>query len=173
MSQKIQPPNYQHCPFCGDSLQVKIQEDQERKFCPACAWTYYPKVSTAAGAIIVQDGQVLLVQRAREPYKGTWMLPSGFVDYGEHPADCVVREVREETGLGVTHTEFYGIYQQWDDMREPGHFYLVYRAEVLAGTLTNDPDENLALAWFPLDDLPEIGWESHRQVLGEIATLGK
>jgi len=121
MPTKIQPPNYQYCPFCGNSLEIKIEEEQERKFCSDCKWTYYPRVSTAAGAIIIQDGQVLLVQRAREPYLGTWMLPAGFVDYGEHPADTVVREIREETGLKATDTEFYGLYQNY------GSHWVIYQ----------------------------------------------
>ena len=57
----------------------------------------------AAYAVIVRDGHILLSRLA--PYLSAteaWTLPGGGIDFGEHPADAVVREVHEETGLDVT-----------------------------------------------------------------------
>jgi 8-oxo-dGTP diphosphatase len=49
-----------------------------------------------------EAGRVLLVRAsARSVRPGTWFLPGGGIDHGEHPADAVVREVAEETGLAV------------------------------------------------------------------------
>src|SRR5512138_3811473 len=42
-------------------------------------------------------GRVLLVRNDREE----WELPGGRLEPGEHPADCVVRELKEETALAV------------------------------------------------------------------------
>jgi ADP-ribose pyrophosphatase YjhB (NUDIX family) len=53
------------------------------------------------GAVIIDAGRVLLVERAHEPLKGEWSLPGGAVDVGETVLDAVHREVREETGLEV------------------------------------------------------------------------
>jgi 8-oxo-dGTP diphosphatase len=48
------------------------------------------------------DGRVLLVRAsARSVRPGTWFLPGGGIDHGEDPADAVVRELAEETGLRV------------------------------------------------------------------------
>lgn len=48
------------------------------------------------------DGRVLLVRAsARSNTPGVWSLPGGGIEHGEHPADGVVREVAEETGLTV------------------------------------------------------------------------
>jgi mutator protein MutT len=55
-----------------------------------------------AVAIIEQEGKFLITQRKSEgPFAGFWELPGGKCHSGEDPADCVVREVLEETGLVV------------------------------------------------------------------------
>jgi 8-oxo-dGTP diphosphatase len=62
----------------------------------------YPQTPLmGVGAVVVEDGRVLLVQRAHEPMKGQWSIPGGLVEVGEALHAAVVREVREETGLTV------------------------------------------------------------------------
>ncbi|HEX5535391.1 MAG TPA: NUDIX domain-containing protein [Actinomycetales bacterium] len=53
------------------------------------------------GAIVHDDGRLLLVRRANPPAAGTWTIPGGKVEAGEDDATAVVREVAEETGLVV------------------------------------------------------------------------
>jgi mutator protein MutT len=53
------------------------------------------------GAVIVDEGRVLLARRGHEPMKGHWTLPGGLLELGESLTEGVVREVREETGLTV------------------------------------------------------------------------
>ncbi len=50
----------------------------------------------AAGGVVVRDGRVLLVHRARYD---DWSLPKGKLEPGEAWEDAALREVREETGL--------------------------------------------------------------------------
>ena len=54
------------------------------------------------GAVVFDaEGRLLLVKRANPPAQGKWSLPGGRQEVGESPAEGVVREVREETGLVV------------------------------------------------------------------------
>ena len=53
------------------------------------------------GGVVVREGRVLLVQRAREPLKGLWSLPGGLVEVGETLEEALARELREETALSV------------------------------------------------------------------------
>src|SRR5260370_24967083 len=53
------------------------------------------------GAIIIESGRVLLVERGHEPLKGYWSLPGGVVEVGEKLAEGIHREVLEETGLEI------------------------------------------------------------------------
>lgn len=67
-----------------------------------------------------QDGRVVLIRRANEPFRGRWALPGGFVDVGETVEQAARREVREETGLEVELERLVGVYSEPD--RDPrGH----------------------------------------------------
>lgn len=162
---KIKPPNYQFCPFCGKKLEIRLEEEHKRKFCGLCKWTYYPHVAASVGAVIVKEGKVLMVKRKREPYKGTWMFPAGFVDYGEHPEETLAREIKEETGLKLRKAVFFKVMQSEDDSRSPGHFLFFYKVTVSGTKLETDKEENQGIGWFDLKNPPEIGWESHRFVI--------
>jgi len=116
-------------------------------------------------AIVTKERRVLLVKRRRDPFQGTWMFPSGFVDFGEHPEEALARELFEETGLTTKAAELLGVFQSPDDFREPGHFVFAYHADVEPGEVTNDPHENDAIDWFDLDALPEISWRLHQEFI--------
>jgi 8-oxo-dGTP diphosphatase len=54
----------------------------------------------AAYGLVQSADRILLVQlTARTPAPGSWSLPGGGIDHGEHPSDAVIRELYEETGL--------------------------------------------------------------------------
>jgi 8-oxo-dGTP diphosphatase len=55
----------------------------------------------AVSAVIVRDGEFLIVRRARAPMQGLFTLPGGGVEIGEALTEAVQREVLEETGLTV------------------------------------------------------------------------
>jgi 8-oxo-dGTP diphosphatase len=68
---------------------------------------------------VVFDGQgrLLLVRRGREPFKGRYALPGGFVDAGERVEAAALRELREETGVVGKIERLVGVYS--DPGRDP------------------------------------------------------
>ena len=62
---------------------------------------YPDRPYVGVGAVIVRDGEVLLVKRRHEPLRGRWSLPGGAIEVGETLDACLTRELREETGLEV------------------------------------------------------------------------
>src|ERR1700754_2161507 len=84
----------------------------------------HPRPSVTADAVLLyRDGErieVLLIKRAREPFKGTWALPGGFVDQDESLERAAARELKEETGLEGIRLEQLGAFG--DPGRDPrGH----------------------------------------------------
>ncbi len=62
----------------------------------------YPKIPlVGVGAVIVENGKILLVKRANEPNKGKWSVPGGLVRSGEKLKEALKREIREELGVEI------------------------------------------------------------------------
>lgn len=77
-----------------------------------------PKKRLIAQGVLRTDGDRIVL--CELVYKKDWDLPGGIVDPGESPADCVVREVREELGLEVAVQRLISVnwlppYRGWDD----------------------------------------------------------
>ena len=62
-----------------------------------------PILLVAACALVDIDGRVLVCQRPQgKALAGLWEFPGGKVEPGETPEACVIRELREELGIGIT-----------------------------------------------------------------------
>lgn len=116
------------------------------------------KPSVTADGLVVKGKEILLIKRGREPFKGCYALPGGFLDYGETLERCVVREVLEETGLRTEIVELVGVYSAPD--RDPrGHFVsAVYHLRPL-GKALSPGDDAASAEWIPLDDVPELAFD--------------
>lgn len=63
--------------------------------------TYPSRPWSGVGVVVWKDGHVLLIQRGKEPMRGSWSIPGGSHDLGETVREAAVREVREETGVEI------------------------------------------------------------------------
>ena len=104
-------------------------------------------VRNALGAevLIVEDDRALLVRRAQEPWRGSWELPGGFVEVGEHPAAAARREIAEELGVVVRLTGILGFYM---DPRLDEVVEVVTFCGEVDGELELDAGEVSEARWF-------------------------
>ncbi|MDR1377542.1 MAG: NUDIX domain-containing protein [Synergistaceae bacterium] len=72
-------------------------------------WDDYAYTALIVFCFLLRDGNILLIRRANEPYKGAITVPGGRKKRGENLRDACVREMFEETGYVLKHMEFAGI----------------------------------------------------------------
>jgi 8-oxo-dGTP diphosphatase len=80
------------------------------------------------GAIIIEDGRVLLVKRGHPPLAGEWSIPGGVLEVGETLREAATREAREETCLTVEPADLLGVYDRVirdDDGHTLYHYVLI------------------------------------------------
>lgn len=154
------------CGRCAHPLEATAEGGRLRPRCARCGWTYYAKPALGAAVLIEDEGRILLVQRAHEPYRAWWMLPAGFVEYGEDASETAAREAVEETGLLVEITGLQGLYSGGGDPRGASHL-AVFAARRLGGTL-RAADDAAAARWFAAPEVPDnIAFEAQRQAIAE------
>ncbi|WP_081900973.1 NUDIX hydrolase N-terminal domain-containing protein [Ferrimicrobium acidiphilum] len=113
----------------------------------------YVTPKTAVGAIVLDASRrVLLIRRADS---GVWLYPTGWADVGYSPAEVVVKEVQEETGVHCTPTHLLAVL---DGMRlgftQVAMYSSIFLCRADDGELTPHPLETSGVAWFEIDDLP-------------------
>lgn len=93
-----------HCVKCAKPSLIKQGEKAYR--CNECDFVYFHNVAAAVCAVIVCNGQMLLVERAQNPAKGKLDFPGGFVDYDESNEQALKRELLEELQLPIDDMQY-------------------------------------------------------------------
>lgn len=117
-----------------------------------------------------QDGQYLMLHRVKKSHDvnhGKWIGVGGKFEFQESPEDCLLREVREETGLTLTRWRYRGIvtFCYNDDAAEYMH---LFTADGWTGTLRDCAEGELR--WVPRDEVGKLNlWEGDRIFLALLA----
>lgn len=128
----------------------------------------HPAVTTDIVIFTVKDGELnlLLIQRAEDPFKGCWAMPGGFLQMDEDLDRCAARELEEETGLKNVYLE--QLYTFGTVARDPRErvISVAYYALIPSDCVTLKAGSDAAAArWFPLSDLPDLAFD-HADMLG-------
>jgi ADP-ribose pyrophosphatase YjhB (NUDIX family) len=107
--------------------------------------------------VIDDEGRILLIKRADN---GQWAMPGGALEVGETPAEGVVRETLEETGVSCRAVSLIGVFDsRLCGTTSPHHLYqFIFLCEPLKKGEPGQPShafEVLDADWFPEDGLPE------------------
>lgn len=120
---------------------------------------------------IEQDGRYLMLHRTKKAHdenEGKWIGVGGKCEEGESPEDCLLREVREETGLTLTGWRCRGLVTFVSDVW-PTEYMHLFTSDAFTGTLAAQCDEG-ELAWVEKSAVPGLPlWEGDRVFLRLLA----
>lgn len=111
------------------------------------------------GAVIIEDGRVLLVKRGHPPLAGEWSIPGGVLELGETLREAALREAREETCLAVETADLLGVYDRVlrdDDGHTIYHFVLVDFLCRRVGGEAQAADDADEVRWFTPAEAREL-----------------
>ncbi|MDP1695883.1 MAG: NUDIX hydrolase [archaeon] len=118
--------------------------------------TKYKNPAATATVIIERENKILLIRRKREPYRGMFALPGGFLNCGQEILERTAqRELYEETRLRVRQKDLYLLCVNSSPIRDPrGHVIdHVYVARNARGNARADDDAS-ALEWIDAERVP-------------------
>jgi len=131
-------------------------------------YTYqYPRPAVTVDAILISPNKsVLLIERGREPYKGKWALPGGFINMDEELETACRRELEEETGIRAGELKQFKAFGGVN--RDPRHrtISVIFYASTEEELIAQAGDDAAKTQWFQLDKLPELAFD-HEQILSE------
>lgn len=114
---------------------------------------------SVVGIIRNENNEILFV---KEIGRTMWGFPAGAIEPGETPAQAVVREVYEETGLNVVPTSLLGVFGgqafRWTypDGNQVEYINFVFACDVIGGTLRPVDGEIGQYKYFPPASLPPL-----------------
>lgn len=113
-----------------------------------------PKVDVRGAAFV--DGRILMV---RERADGRWTLPGGWADVNQSAAECVMREIAEESGFDSRVLKLAAVWDYSRQGHQPQHPASIYKLFFLCeitGGQARSSIETTEVGFFDRSALPEL-----------------
>lgn len=142
---------------------------------------YPTRPIVGAGALILENGKLLLIKRGAKPGQGRWSIPGGLVELGELVQDAVVREVKEECGLDIEVERLMDVFDSItrDEKGRVQYQFVVvnFLAKIKGGILKN-ADDMLEARWTSLNEVEKYNltnsfrafFQKHHESLKQLCT---
>ncbi len=122
----------------------------------------YPPIFVTTDCCVIQSGHILLITRDAFPGRGLWALPGGFLEQEEKLIDGAIRELQEETSIGLSKAQLYGSIKDKEVFDNPGRSsrgrtittcFLLQLSNIYAlPTLKPQKGEVKKVAWVPISE---------------------
>ena len=159
-----------HCYECGTALtERELEGEGIVPYCPQCGQFRFPMYNVAVSMVVINEltGQILLIRQYGKPH---FILVAGYVNRGEQLEHAVCREVKEETGMTVTHVKF-----NRTKFFEPSNTLMCNFTAFVADASEFNPNKEIdSYQWFSPDDAAQtmhakisrrIVWQQHSLTL--------
>jgi NAD+ diphosphatase len=104
---------FHFCPRCAAPLAERGVQGEVRNACSAnCGFVHYDNPTPVVAAVVEHNGMVVLAHNRAWPqtFRSFYGLITGFLERGESPEQCALREVKEELDLDGTAPTLIGVY---------------------------------------------------------------
>jgi bifunctional NMN adenylyltransferase/nudix hydrolase len=143
----------------------------------------YAPIFSTVDAVVRCAGHVLLIRRGGFPGKGQWAVPGGFVEQRERLLQSAVRELSEETKLGVLESTMEGalvdvkVFDHPDRSQRGRTITHAHYFELGSDALPSveAADDAALVAWVPIAELASMEeqfYEDHFHILDAFLHLG-
>lgn len=149
-----------YCPWCQTELK-KVGQAAWR--CEECQQTEYLNPRPCVELILKRDGKVLASERGREPFKGSFDFPGGFVELHEDLITALYREVEEELNIapdGFGKLEFLTSFNTPYVFGKNVYYNLVsvFVAELDKSIEPNVSDDVASVRWIGWEEISDVSW---------------
>ena len=117
-----------------------------------------------AAGILIEDNKILIVKQDVTKTR-QWALPGGKLEFGETIEQCMIREMKEETGLDIAVKELLYITDRLPHLHQSDHIvHIMLLVERIGGQLRSgkelekETEKIKELAMVPVDHLPDYGF---------------
>ena len=135
-------------------------------------YTYkFPRAALTVDAVVFSKGidktEVLLIQRGKDPWKGKWAIPGGFLEVDETCETGAKRELEEETGLtGISLKQFHVFDAVDRDPRERIITVAYYGFTNKSKHQAKGSDDASDARWFDIENLPDLAAD-HKKIIAK------
>jgi len=152
------------CNYCNSPIETEFIEGKDRQVCRKCGEIYYENPLPVASVIVANHkNELLLVKRARQPFKDMWCFPIGFAEVGESIENAATRELKEEAGIDGKITQIIDV----DSHKNPIYGELIiisFEAEKIGGK-EHAGDDASDYGYFSAMNLPKLAFDSQEKAL--------
>lgn len=132
-------------------------------------------ISIGVGAVVFRNDEVLLIRRAKAPFKGQWSIPGGGLEFGERLEEAARREVREETKVEINIAGVIGVFEALPE--DAGQLTHTVMVDYLAEWVSGEPvagDDAAAAEFVSIEEaMARLSWDQTRRALKMALALRK
>lgn len=123
------------------------------------------KYEKSCGAVIVNDGKVLVIQQE----EGHWAFPKGHVEGSETEVETAVREIKEETGLDVEINDSFRYVERYSPKEDVEKDVVFFVAKVIGGDICPQEGEVKQIEWLSIEEAMErLTYDTAKRVLNNV-----